>query len=44
MARRQQKCNNDITSSVGTITQGVTSGFGQARREGVHGEKYVSKI
>jgi len=29
---RQQKCNSDIVSSVGIITQGVTNGFGQAKK------------
>ncbi len=41
MVGRQQNCNSDIAASVGTTTRGVTSGFGQARRGGVHGEKYV---
>jgi len=41
---RQKKCNSDIVSNVGIITYGVTNGFGQAKKRGVHGEKYVGKI
>lgn len=38
MVGRQQKCISGIVANVGTITQGVTSGFGQTRRGCVHGE------